>query len=967
MLTQAIPPTQQPFKYFGTQAVTSMPQGTTTFSMPRMPMPNMYAPFNQYKQINVPPPNVIVPPPAVPDPSSQPVAGMPPPFYSNQLATDIDARRQQRKSQRRTVDYNASVIQQIKNRVWRKSSSSVPSIQPDVLCYVDLASPKSVIENPVNAVTTRFVRTATNKIRCPIFSLSWTPEGRRLITGSSSGEFTLWGGLAFNFETVLQAHESAVRTMEWSHNDTWLLSADHSGCVKYWQSNMNNVKTLQAHTEPVRGVGFSPTDNKFASCSDDGTVKIWDFYRCHEERVLRGHGADVKCLGWHPTKGLLVSGSKDSQQPLKLWDPKSGSSLSTIHIHKSTVMDLQWNRNGDWLLTASRDHLIKVFDIRAMKEIQTFRGHKKEATAIDWHPAHESLFASGGSDGAIMFWDMGSSKEVGSMDHAHDAMIWSVRWHPLGHILASGSNDHTCKFWTRNRPGDKMKDKYNLNTNPLGDDDYEYDIPCENDTSELNTSDMNTSNADESVPGLAMGTSAASSLPVPTAEGIPGIDMQFPSADKVKEQQEAKQKMLQSARQSGFKLPNLSDEGEKLNVNLDGFRPKGIANSKFGTTSLGGGESSLSKSLLSAPGLLPTPDKSLLLDPQPDCKGVFDPLTIQPGFVIDALEIWVNEKFSSDDTLQVDNRLKKRGRKPENLVRSRFDSEDSEAERGFQQSQDKPQENRMEPPEKRSMPRPPMHPGISGPPPRQMDDSMRMRHPPPQFRSRPPSVSENYPPFRPQGTFRPHLRPQGENMSSLDRGVDEGDYNEWKETPGHHMGNRHGMPGSRGRGRGFGHSAPRDSSMQRDNQFYPDEDGNRMAQEQHTDQPWRSKGRAEDNEGQGAEDEWNDPNFVPQQRRGPHPLLLRGHHPGGPRRFPPPNEVRGMPFEGSGPPPMRQGPPQRTPHPRHPPHEGQEGFHPLDQSRPPNPRSFQKLRGLMDGISRPAKEQWQGDRTGGGR
>lgn len=28
------------------------------------------------------------------------------------------------------------------------------------------------------------------------------------------------------------------------------------------------------------------------------------------------------------------------------------------------------------------------------------------------------------------------------------------------------------KFWTRNRPGDKMKDKYNLNTNPLGDEDY---------------------------------------------------------------------------------------------------------------------------------------------------------------------------------------------------------------------------------------------------------------------------------------------------------------------------------------------------------------------------------------------------------------------------------------------------------------------------------------------------------------
>ena len=45
---------------------------------------------------------------------------------------------------------------------------------------------------------------ATNKIRCPVFCLTWTPEGRRLITGASSGEFTLWNGLTFNFETILQ-------------------------------------------------------------------------------------------------------------------------------------------------------------------------------------------------------------------------------------------------------------------------------------------------------------------------------------------------------------------------------------------------------------------------------------------------------------------------------------------------------------------------------------------------------------------------------------------------------------------------------------------------------------------------------------------------------------------------------------------------------------------------------------------
>lgn len=43
-----------------------------------------------------------------------------------------------------------------------------------------------------------------------------------------------------------------------------------------------------------------------------------------------GHGSDVKCVDWHPHKGLLVSGSKDSQQPIILWDPKSGKKLATL-------------------------------------------------------------------------------------------------------------------------------------------------------------------------------------------------------------------------------------------------------------------------------------------------------------------------------------------------------------------------------------------------------------------------------------------------------------------------------------------------------------------------------------------------------------------------------------------------------------------------------------------------------------
>jgi polyadenylation factor subunit 2 len=85
-------------------------------------------------------------------------------------------------------------------------------------------------------------------------ALQWTPEGRRLVTGASSGEFTLWNGFTFNFETILQAHDTAIRSMVWSHNDQWMVTGDHEGIVKYWQSNMNNVKAFSAHKEAVRDI-----------------------------------------------------------------------------------------------------------------------------------------------------------------------------------------------------------------------------------------------------------------------------------------------------------------------------------------------------------------------------------------------------------------------------------------------------------------------------------------------------------------------------------------------------------------------------------------------------------------------------------------------------------------------------------------------------------------------------------------
>lgn len=138
---------------------------------------------------------------------------------------DFDGKRLRKSVMRKTVDYNASIVRALQvsiqtsnirisgflniiiyfqSRVWQRDYRDRRALQPESIYAPEILPPPSYPDNPTNAVTTRFVKTATNKMRCPIFTLAWTPEGRRLVTGASSGEFTLWNGLTFNFETILQ-------------------------------------------------------------------------------------------------------------------------------------------------------------------------------------------------------------------------------------------------------------------------------------------------------------------------------------------------------------------------------------------------------------------------------------------------------------------------------------------------------------------------------------------------------------------------------------------------------------------------------------------------------------------------------------------------------------------------------------------------------------------------------------------
>lgn len=75
--------------------------------------------------------------------------------------------------------------------------------QTDSFLFTKMVPPIGRIHSPVDTIPVRHLHQSIGKSKKPIVVVRWTPEGRRLLTGGHTGEFMLWNGTAFNFETVM--------------------------------------------------------------------------------------------------------------------------------------------------------------------------------------------------------------------------------------------------------------------------------------------------------------------------------------------------------------------------------------------------------------------------------------------------------------------------------------------------------------------------------------------------------------------------------------------------------------------------------------------------------------------------------------------------------------------------------------------------------------------------------------------
>jgi len=112
--------------------------------------------------------------------------------------------------------------------------------------------------------------------------------------------------------------------------------------------------------------------------------------------------------------------------------------------HSSPVYAIDISSDNKLLISASKNHIIKLWDIQRQKEVFSFSGHNKNILSIKFSPNNE-LIASASLDGTVKLWSVKEHKEIISF-YKDENVLWDIQFSPNGKLLASSKNN-IIKVW----------------------------------------------------------------------------------------------------------------------------------------------------------------------------------------------------------------------------------------------------------------------------------------------------------------------------------------------------------------------------------------------------------------------------------------------------------------------------------------------------------------------------------------
>ncbi|KAM6437074.1 kinesin-like protein KIF21A isoform 4-T4 [Liasis olivaceus] len=341
-------------------------------------------------------------------------------------------------------------------------SQGIPSVQKDK-GIINPVSSKCVRPSPVQC--TYIAEGHTKAVLC----VDSTDD--LLFTGSKDRTCKVWNLVTGQEIMSLSGHPNNVVSVKYC-NYTSLVFTVSTSYIKVWDiresakcirtltssgqampgdacsANTNRTVTIPAGENQINQIALNPTGT-FLYAAAGNVVRMWDLKRFQSTGKLTGHLGPVMCLTVDcisSGQDLIITGSKDHY--IKMFDITEGAlgTVSPTHnfepphydgIEALTIM-------GDHLFSGSRDNGIKKWDL-AQKDLiqQVPNAHKDWVCALGVVP-DSSVLLSGCRGGILKLWSGDTFAPISEL-RGHDSPINAICSNSSQ--IFTASDDRTVKIW----------------------------------------------------------------------------------------------------------------------------------------------------------------------------------------------------------------------------------------------------------------------------------------------------------------------------------------------------------------------------------------------------------------------------------------------------------------------------------------------------------------------------------------
>jgi len=294
-----------------------------------------------------------------------------------------------------------------------------------------------------------------------ITQIKYNRVGDLLFSSAKDNRPTVWFTINGERLGTYNGHGGAVWCLDPSWDTKYLITGSADNSAKIWDIE-TGTEVLNFETgSAVRSCGFSYSGKQIFFTTDKSMgrqceISFFDLAEALSSDKPRPYlsipvtDSKVTSAVWGPLDEVLLTGHENGM--LTKWDPKSGENVQNVKGHGDKINDIQKSADEMMFITASKDHLSKLYDMDCMQVLKTYKTDRPVNSA-SISPIRDQVAMGGGQEAMEVtttssrvgkfdarFFHMIFEEEIGRVK-GHFGPINSLAFHPDGKSYSSGGED----------------------------------------------------------------------------------------------------------------------------------------------------------------------------------------------------------------------------------------------------------------------------------------------------------------------------------------------------------------------------------------------------------------------------------------------------------------------------------------------------------------------------------------------